>query len=117
LISTNSSDVSFEELSFNAQIGILAHEFAHILDYSQKSSLRLLLCGSYYITSERFHKNLERKTDQIVIDRGLGLQLFEFSDYVINHSSACNRYKDFKLKFYYNPAEIRDVMASRKDLY
>lgn len=109
--------VSIVELSFAAQVGIIAHEFAHILAYSKMSRLEMILCGGCYYSSPYFHKKIERETDLITIERGFGEQLYEFSDYVLNKSSACDAYKDFKKKFYYQPEEIRQAMLKMKTIY
>lgn len=112
-----SQGVSFDELSINAQIGVVSHELAHLIDYSKKSSLEMLLCGWKYYHYEKFHQKMERDTDFEVIKRGLGRQLYDFTDYVINKSNASDDYKSFKKNFYFNPSEIDEAIQTMKDIY
>lgn len=99
--------VSVNELSLNAQVGILAHELAHIADYESRSDLSLMRVGIYYKIFKHYHRKMERATDEIAIRHGLGEQLYDFSDYVLNHSNASPQYKEFKKKFYLTPDEIK----------
>ena len=46
----------------------------------------------------------------LVIQKGLAHQLYAFSNYVLNKSSASEKYKDFKRKNYLLPEEIADYL-------
>jgi hypothetical protein len=83
----------------------------HILDYSQKSNCRILRNGISYVFSRRFHRRLERGSDLIALDHGLGWQLYEARDYVINHSNAPEKVKKDLLRFYYTPKEILEYLT------
>jgi hypothetical protein len=97
--------VRFEELSLNAKVGVFGHELAHILDYETKSRWTVLQTGVNYLF-KKGKKRLESKVDYIAIERGLGWQIFDFSDYVLNRSDCCPDYKKLKEEFYFNPGEI-----------
>ncbi len=105
--------VSFHELSLEAQVGIIAHELSHIVDYHQKKTLSMFKCGLYYMMFKNYHKEMERATDLDVINRGLGKQLHDFADYVINKSNASTEYKSFKLNNYLSPKEILNKINDR----
>jgi hypothetical protein len=102
--------VSFEELGLQEQIGIIAHELSHIVDYQSRKSLSMLKCGVYYSFFDHYHRDLERNTDMLVIKKGLAHQLYAFSNYVLNKSSASVQYKEFKRKNYLLPEEILDYL-------
>ncbi|MFN5706252.1 MAG: hypothetical protein ACK45U_10410 [bacterium] len=102
--------VSFDELGLQEQIGIIAHELSHIVDYQNRKSFSMLKCGFYYSFFEKYHRSLERSTDMLVIQKGLAHQLYAFSNYVLNKSSASEEYKDFKRKNYLLPEEIADYL-------
>ena len=60
---------SFYDFSYDEQKGILAHELAHILDYTNRTSLQIIgLTFNWF--SKKFVKNLEHSTDQTAISRG-----------------------------------------------
>lgn len=99
--------VCYDSLSIQQKLGIMAHELAHISDYEQQSTLQLLLTGLRYKTSKSFHRELERKTDEITIAHGLADPLYDFSYYVLYGSSASEKYKEFKKNTYLSPEEIR----------
>jgi hypothetical protein len=102
---TEGNGILLENVPFNAQIGILGHEFAHILDYEQRSSSNLIGLGISYL-NEVGKEKLEKKIDKLTIDNGLGWQLYDWSDFVLNKSKASQKYKDFKRRIYMQPEEI-----------
>lgn len=102
--------VSFCELNLVQRVGIIAHELAHIIDFENKNDFSVVKCGILYSCSPDYHVKLEKSTDEIVINKGLGKELYEFSNYVINTSQASEKYKAFKRKNYLLPEEIKQRM-------
>jgi hypothetical protein len=100
--------VNYAELNLEQQLGIIAHELAHIVQYEQKDNLQLLLMGLRYKWSPDFKVKMERATDQLVIDHGLAGPLRAFSCYVLYESKASDSYKEFKRKNYMLPEEIHE---------
>jgi len=91
---------AFQKLSFDAQIGVLGHELAHIIDYEQRSNTQLIWMGICYLF-ESFRMQLERQTDMRAIERGLGFQLLAWSQTVHHLLSA-----DGRGHLYLNPEQI-----------
>lgn len=100
----------YDSLSFDAQIGIIGHELAHILDYINKNSFGLLLKGFKYSFSKAYKKHMERSTDLVTIQHGLGLPLYKFAAFVQNSSQVSTAYKKFKRHYYMSPNEILDYL-------
>jgi hypothetical protein len=102
--------VSFLELNLKQRVGIIAHELAHILDFEKRNNLSVISCGLLYKCLNTYHRNLERATDEVVIAKGLGNELYAFTDYVLNQSKASEQYIQFKKKNYLLPEEIKQKM-------
>ena len=101
-----SSKVSPDSVSFNAQIGVIGHELAHLVDYEQTSSLKMLIVGFSYL-NKKFRTKFERATDLRTINHGLLWQCYDFAMYVHNSSIAPAEYINYKKKFYMSPEEIK----------
>jgi len=115
IIINNDSDgveIPFDEIPFQAKIGIIAHELGHILDYQNKSFFQLIQTGLLYIfrNQERYEKSI----DYLTIKKGFGWQVLAWSDYAFNHSNASASYLKFKDKYYFNPVEIKAILDSDK---
>jgi hypothetical protein len=52
--------VSYNELSLKQQVGLIAHELAHVVYFENRSNLSILGCGLMYECSPRYHMNLEK---------------------------------------------------------
>jgi hypothetical protein len=102
---TEGEGTLLDSVPFNAQIGVLGHEFAHILDYEKRNSGNLAALGLSYLTNDGKMK-LEKQTDHSTIWKGLGWQLYDWSDFVLNKSKASEKYKAYKRQFYLQPNEI-----------
>ncbi len=75
------SPILFANLPFNAQIGVIGHELAHIIEFSQKSSWQLVALFFKNLKSSNTDQ-FEFNTDRICIDHGLGYQLYDWSAFV-----------------------------------
>lgn len=102
--------VSLKELNLIQSIGLIAHELAHIVDFEKRNNFAVIKCGILYSFSPNYHIKLERATDEMVINKGLGKELYEFTNYVVNTSQASEKYKAFKKKNYLLPEEIKQRM-------
>ncbi len=106
-INNNKSNTGFtlRDAPFNAQVGAIGHELAHVLDFKKKNMLQMAVWGFTYLNKKQQIK-IERKTDVVTIQHGLGRQLYGFVDFALNHSTANVGYKTFKRKYYLSPQEI-----------
>jgi hypothetical protein len=98
------------EFTFNAQIGIIGHELAHILHYRDERSKHVLHEAINY-RKENFKSHFERETDSMTIARGLGWQLYDFTSQLHALKSVPEEYKKYKIKMYMTPAQIFSMMG------
>jgi hypothetical protein len=107
----NFDGVYLASLNYDQQVGIIGHELAHILDYSHKSVFRLIGNGIGYLFPA-YRKKYEGKTDIRTIKHGLGWQLFDFVDYIMNRSHASESYLRMKKRIYMDEGEIRALVLA-----
>ena len=111
-IFVNNSDdcqINLKDIPFNAQIGIIGHELAHIVDYEQSNGPGIVGAGLNYTTA-RTKANFEKSIDRLTIEHGLGWQLLAWADFALHESDASEEYKAFKADTYLEPEEIAEVM-------
>lgn len=106
---SESVKVPVDSVSFNAKVGVIGHELAHVLDYEQKSSLRVIGNGFGYV-SKKFRAKFERATDQRTIDHGLGWQCYDWSHYVFHYKNIPPEYLEYKKKTYMGYEEIEQQL-------
>ncbi len=100
-----------QDAPYNAQVAVIGHELAHIVDFRGRGLFDLALWGLKYLFVKTSTK-IERKTDRITIQHGLGWPLYYWADYVLNESKANKHYKKIKEKKYMQPDEILRYMVS-----
>lgn len=112
IISTNPENHSnklFQNMSLSSKTGILGHEFAHFIDYEQKSNFELLIFGIKYIFSK---KKIERETDKVAIERGLGIEMLDYTLHIKKSKLTSKKYRARKKKFYLSETEIRNLVSN-----
>lgn len=100
-----------QDAPYNAQVAVIGHELAHIVDFKSRGFFDLALWGLKYLFVKTSTK-IERKTDRITIQHGLGWPLYYWADYVLNKSKANKHYKKIKERKYLLPDEILRYMIS-----
>lgn len=111
----NFEGVLLENVPFNAQIGVIGHELAHIIDYEDKNTIGVINRGLDYL-SDKKKKEYEQFIDSLTIKNGLGWQLYDWADFVLNKSHASNEYKDFKRNTYLTPEKIKSYIF-KEEIY
>lgn len=97
--------VLLSQAPFDAQVALIGHELAHVLDFKSRSFLRMALWGLGYLF-EKEHAKIEKSADKTTISHGLGWPLYHWADFVLNHSTANKHYLKMKESKYLLPAEI-----------
>lgn len=106
----NGNGILYENLPLNAQIGLIGHELAHIIDYQSMNNFQMSRFGIDYLLTKK-KREIENRTDLIAIHRGLGYQIKDFSKYVFEESGASFNYLKYKMKFYFKPNQIKEILA------
>ncbi len=103
--------ILFENIDFNMQVGVLAHELAHVTDYLSKSSLQLFKTALLYPVKS-YKQRLERTMDIETIHHGAGYQLLDFAKYVssLQPQHPDDKYFSSYFSFYLTPLEIETCM-------
>ena len=106
----NFEGILLEDVPFNAQIGIIGHELAHIADYNNHNFLGVL--GIYLRYSDNKRQPLfEKEIDRATIERGLGWQLYDWATYsMLANNRLSDNYREFKHKTYMQPDRIKQVI-------
>ncbi len=65
----NEVNLLWKSLPENAQVGILVHEFCHILDYRKMSTLEMAAFAIKYLTSKSFRKTTEYRVDSLAVQK------------------------------------------------
>jgi len=103
--------ILFQNLSFNAQIGVIGHELGHVIEFESMATLNIMEHAAQNVSS-KYIDHFEFKTDSICIAHGLGYQLLAWSTYVRhamhrdNWDGADNVHKPMMRERYMNPLSI-----------
>ncbi|MBN1117430.1 MAG: hypothetical protein JXA77_09515 [Bacteroidales bacterium] len=99
------SDKVYNSISEFALTGVLGHELSHILDYSGKTNIQMLLFAIKYSFNRR---RIEYKTDKTAISRGFGEKIIEFNKFIYHSPYVNRKYLMAKQRFYLTVSDIEE---------
>lgn len=103
----NFDGIPFDSIPWNASIGIVGHELAHIVDYESLNLFGLIDRLLLYANKQYGKPYFEKSVDLITINRGLGWQLYDWAKYAMyDNNVASVEYKEFKKRTYLTPEII-----------
>lgn len=105
----NSKAVLLGDVTFNAQVGVIGHELAHVVDYSQKNVFGVIFTGIGYLFKP-YRRRLEHRIDRIGIEHGLGWQIYDYAGQILKSDSP-RAYKQYKREIYYLPSELLQIIT------
>lgn len=102
-----------DSIPFNALVGLIGHELAHIAHYEQLTNIQIMGFGVTY-NDEAFKTHIERTTDEVTINHGLGWQLYEWAAYAMVKGDMTLNYKLYKQQHYMIPLEIKEKLKTHQ---
>ena len=96
---------------FDARVGVMGHELAHVLDYSTRSGWQIMWMGVRYL-GKNYRRKMERQTDSVAIVRGFGPQLYRYAYFVIYEADVDDAYRKYKSDMYMKPEEIDEMIKN-----
>jgi hypothetical protein len=100
------------ELSFNQFVGVVGHELGHLSYYAGRTAWQLVIDGIGYYFKD-YRRGFEAGTDYLTIDHGLGWQLLDFSDYIMNKATLSAVYAKKKNAYYLTDQNLRQELQKR----
>lgn len=97
-------------------IGWIGHELGHIMDYRERSGFDMLMFGIRYLFSKGFIKEAERAADTYAVNHGMGNYILATKDFILNHTSLSENYKNRIKRLYMSPDEIMVLLEELKKL-
>ena len=101
-------------LPFDAQVAVIAHELAHVVDFKNRNFSGMIRWGANYLFEKDIAK-IEKDADKMVIEHGLGWQLYHWADFVLNHSASNKHYLKIRKERYLSPNEIKEYISKAYD--
>lgn len=107
--------IRLENLPREVLIGWFAHELGHVMDYRDRSGWNLIGFGLGYWLFPTHRIGAERQADVFAIEQGFADYLVATKQYIIEHSSLSNVYKDRIKRYYMSPEEVRRIVTDQSD--
>ncbi|WP_378186334.1 hypothetical protein ACE939_14555 [Aquimarina sp. W85] len=95
-------------------IGWLGHELGHVMDYKERSSGGMLVFGFKYLFSSRHIQEVERAADTYAVQHGMGSYIIATKNFILEHASLSETYKNRIKKLYLSPEEIMQLIDKAK---
>lgn len=107
----NFEGILLEDVPLNAQVGIIGHELAHIVDYQNHNIWGI--AGIYFRYLDKKRRALfEKEIDKATIARGLGWQLYDWASCsTVANDYSSKAYRKFKRETYMRPKQIKQVIS------
>ncbi len=109
------NSLRISDYNYQEQMGIIAHEFEHIIDYDNRGVLRLIGFVVRYMFDESYRKYIEHKTDIDAIRRGFGREVLAFTKK--QYKILKGRKLKYTKKFYISPNKIKELMIKEKLIF
>ncbi|SCX91534.1 hypothetical protein SAMN05192588_0245 [Nonlabens sp. Hel1_33_55] len=101
---------TIDEIPNDVLTGWLGHELGHVMDYRSRSTIGMLIFGLKYLYSKTHIKEVERAADDYAVKHGMGDYILKTKNFILNHTSLSDSYKNHMRQFYLSPEEITDLI-------
>lgn len=101
--------INVSELTDSQLAGVVAHELCHFVQYSKMTTWQYFKFVLRYKFSPTYRRKIERQTDLDAINRGYGVDLYNFSMLAKTHPRVDAQYRQRKYFTYMHPLEIEEA--------
>jgi hypothetical protein len=106
--------ITLDQIPFNALIGVFGHELAHVMDFKDRTSLEYVVGSFKYSLSKEYRAKVERATDIVTVNHGLGYQLCHIHNVLADCEFMPRKPKGESLSAYLTSDEILEMIAQQE---
>jgi hypothetical protein len=101
---------TIDEIPNDVLTGWLGHELGHVMDYRSRSTIDMIIFGIKYLYSKAHIKEVERAADDYAVQHDMGDYILKTKNFILNHTSLSETYKNHMRQFYLSPEEITELI-------
>ncbi len=105
---------TMEDIPSDVKVGWIGHELGHVMDYSHRSNLGMLLFGLKYLFSSTHIKEVERAADTYAIAHGMGDYILKTKNFILENAQLSEKYKERIRQLYISPEEVMELINKNK---
>lgn len=102
--------IPIEELPHEVLVGWFGHELGHIMDYTQRNSLGMVLFGMRYYLFDSYKIKAEREADLFAIRHGLAKEIIATKNFILSNTSLPPSYIAKIERLYLSPQGVLEIV-------
>lgn len=115
-LSLGKTTSEISEIPESILVGWFGHELGHVMDYESRSKWGLIRFGLGYFFSAKYIRKAEQKADEIAVRHGLGEEILQTKNFILNHADLSEKYKRKIRKLYLSPEQLMEFIKGEKEL-
>lgn len=105
---------TMDDIPADVKVGWIGHELGHVLDYSHRTNVGMLIFGMKYLFSSAHIKEVERAADTFAIAHGMGDYILKTKNFILDNADLSEKYKERIRRLYISPEEVMELINENK---
>ncbi len=105
---------TMDDIPSEVKVGWIGHELGHVIDYSQRTNMGMLIFGLKYLFSTAHIKEVERTADTYAIAHNMGDYILKTKNFILDNANLSEKYKQRIRKLYISPEEVMELINKNK---
>ncbi|WP_310992374.1 hypothetical protein [Aequorivita marina] len=105
---------TMDDIPSDVKVGWIGHELGHVIDYSHRTNMGMLIYGIKYLFSSAHIKEVERAADTYAIAHGMGDYILKTKNFILDNANLSEKYKERIRKLYISPEEVMELINKNK---
>lgn len=105
---------TMKDIPSDVKVGWIGHELGHLMDYSERSNIGMLIFGIKYLFSSAHIKEVERAADTYAITHGMGDYILKTKNFILDNANLSEKYKARIRRLYISPEEVMELINKNK---
>ncbi len=105
---------TMKDIPSDVKVGWIGHELGHLMDYSERSNMGMLIFGIKYLFSSAHIKEVERAADTYAVAHGMGDYILKTKNFILENANLSEKYKARIRRLYISPEEVMELINKNK---
>lgn len=105
---------TMDDIPSDVKIGWIGHELGHVVDYSHRTNMGMVIFGLKYLFSSAHIKEVERAADTFAISHGMGDYILKTKNFILDNADLSEKYKERIRRLYISPEEVMELINENK---